>query len=237
MQKLTIKVGGHTNLLDMSDLFYHGTSQSNGNNVSIRCPHCGNTGVFAPRSGLGGDVSHRFAKLNGTDALVSIYMGVRYCPNDACLSPVFVIAQGTVPLATFPPRSIDFDATNLPHGVQDSLAEAIRCHANGCFRAGAIMVRRTLEEVCADKGATGKDLQKRIEALKDKVTLPQALFDAMTGLRLLGNDAAHIEATVYNGIGAQEVELAIEFAKEIVKAVYQYEDLLARLRSLQNNAA
>ena len=62
-----------------------------------------------------------------------------------------------------------------------------------------MMVRRLLEEICADAGAEGKDLFKRLEILKTKVTLPQELFEAMTELKALGNDAAHIDARSYRG--------------------------------------
>jgi hypothetical protein len=65
------------------------------------------------------------------------------------------------------------------------------------------------------------------------VLLPQELLDGLDDLRLLGNDAAHIESQEFNNIGKEEVEIGIEFAKEVLKAVYQYADLLARLRSLK----
>jgi len=52
-------------------------------------------------------------------------------------------------------------------------------------------------------------------------------------LRLLGNDAAHIESKVYDNVGREEVEVGIELAKEVLKGVYQMSDLLARLRGLK----
>jgi hypothetical protein len=52
-------------------------------------------------------------------------------------------------------------------------------------------------------------------------------------LRLLGNDAAHIESNVYDKIEREEVEVGIEFTTEVLKGVYQMSALLARLRGLQ----
>ena len=52
--------------------------------------------------------------------------------------------------------------------------------------------------------------------------------------RLLGNDAAHITSRAYDTIGAREVEVALEFTKEVLKAAYQYSALLAKLQSLKN---
>jgi hypothetical protein len=71
-----------------------------------------------------------------------------------------------------------------------------------------MMVRRTLEELC-DQGAEGDDLKKRLRALRDKVILPEALLDGLNELRLLGNDATHVEARLYDDIGKEEAELAL----------------------------
>ena len=86
------------------------------------------------------------------------------------------------------------------------MKEAVACHAAGAYRAAAMMVRRLLEEICAENNATGNDLHKRLEALKSLVVLPQALFDAMGELKALGNDAVHIEARAYDNIGREEAE-------------------------------
>ena len=65
------------------------------------------------------------------------------------------------------------------------------------------------------------------------MTLPNELFEAMDHLRLLGNDAAHIEAKNYDEVGKDEVHTGIELAKEIIKATYQYKNLLSRLLALK----
>lgn len=95
------------------------------------------------------------------------------------------------------------------------------------------MVRKTLEELCHAQGATGGNLKERIRTLGSKIVLPQDLLDGLDDLRLLGNDAAHIESQEFNTVGKEEVEIGIEFAKEILKAAYQYSNLLAKLRSLK----
>lgn len=55
----------------------------------------------------------------------------------------------------------------------------------------------------------------------------------MDELRLLGNDAVHVESQVFDNVGREEVEIGIEFTKEILKAAYQYAGLLAKLKSLK----
>jgi len=140
--------------------------------------------------------------------------------------------QGKV-VESFPAETIDFDATNIPAAIQGAFEEAIKCHAQACFVASAIMVRKTLEELCRDRNAAGPNLKERIKALGAKVVLPQELLDGLDDLRLLGNDAAHIESQEYAKIGQEEVEVGIEFTKEVLKAVYQLSSLLGRLRALK----
>jgi hypothetical protein len=63
--------------------------------------------------------------------------------------------------------------------------------------------------------------------------LPQELLEAVDHIRLLGNDAAHLECKHYNNVGQAELEAAIKVTKEVLKAVYQYADLIAELKALQ----
>ena len=95
------------------------------------------------------------------------------------------------------------------------------------------MIRKTLEEICNNKSAIGKNLKDRLIDLGGKIIIPKELIEGMDELRLLGNDAAHIEAKTFEEIGKEEIEISIEFTKEILKAVYQYDDLLGKLRGLK----
>jgi len=98
------------------------------------------------------------------------------------------------------------------------------------------MVRKSLEELCLDRGAEGDNLKQRIHNLRNRIILPPELLEGLDDLRLLGNDAAHIESQEFNQIGQEEVEIGIEFTKEVLKAVYQYSALLNRLRSLKRDS-
>ena len=91
--------------------------------------------------------------------------------------------------------------------------------------------------MCNDKGAAGGDLKQRLAALSGSVVVPKELLDAADELRLLGNDAAHVNAKNYDSIGANESRLAIELAKELLKAVYQYASLVDRLKALKKPSA
>ncbi|MBW3565436.1 MAG: DUF4145 domain-containing protein [Acidobacteria bacterium] len=194
--------------------------------ISLRCPGCLQQGVFwaIPKS----------SDLVITSETPYVIAGIRRCPNPQCWAVVFFFSnpEGKL-LTTYPPESIDLDLTNIPNNVRDAIEEAVKCHAIQCYTAAAIMVRKTLEELCRDRGANGKNLKERIKDLGTKIVLPTELLEGLDDLRLLGNDAAHIESQEFNKIGKDEVEVGIEFAKEILKAVYQYSALLNRLRSLK----
>lgn len=202
--------------------------------VNVRCPACRHRGAFDGFTV--GDVMWENYELSEDNELVALgtrtRIGMRCCPNVECRSALFFVNHAGA-VTTFPPEIIDFDATNLPNRILSSLEEAIKCHAAGCFRASALMVRRTLEELCNHKEAKGKDLKARIAELSTVAVVPTELLAAADELRILGNDAAHIEAKNYDEIGKEEAEIAIELAKELLKAVYQYTSLLARLKALK----
>ena len=189
--------------------------------IPTTCPGCGRAGVFH--------------KVGVNDlAAEGRRLILRVCPNAECKTLVYMIigTSGDIE-ASYPPLRIDFDATEVPNAVVETFEEALTCHANGCFVAAAIMVRRTLEEICEEKGAKGRNLRDRVQALGGQILIPQELLDGMDELRLLGNDAAHIEARVFDNIGKRELDVAIRFTKEILKAVYQYSALLRELQSLK----
>jgi len=189
--------------------------------VSLRCPGCRQQGIF---EALG---------QNDIRATGGFRFGQRRCPNPACWTHVFVRWNPDGSLVAYPTERLDFDETNVPQAVVAAFEEAVICHANQCFVASAMMVRKTFEELCADRGAQGSNLKERIKALGVVVVLPKELLEGVDDLRLLGNDAAHIESREYAKVGQEEVEVGIEFAKEVLKAVYQYSALLNRLRALK----
>jgi hypothetical protein len=207
------------------------TSLSNGGTVGpesslrIRCPGCLHLVT------LGGSLPNGDIRLHGPQGMW--VAGYRFCPNSECRQFVFVVYNAGQVLLTYPPERIDFDATNIPAGVLATLEEAISCHAARCYVAAGMMVRKTLEELCEAQKVTGSNLKDRIVALGKTVLIPLELLEGLDDLRLLGNDAAHVEAKTYQQIGREEVEVSLEFTKEVLKAVYQYGALLDRLRSLK----
>ena len=191
--------------------------------VSLRCPNCRQIGSYQPLPGVSD------SRIGG-----GIIVGSRSCPNPECLAHMFVIFNNQRErLASYPPERIDFNVENIPEPIIESFTEAITCHAHHCYVASAIMVRRTLEDLCDTEDCEGNNLHARLLDLGSKIVLPQALLDGLQVLRWLGNDAAHIESRTFEDIGQNELDIAIRFTKEVLKATYQYESLLGDLESLR----
>lgn len=194
-----------------------------GPKISVRCPACGHNGTFEK---IIDDLR---------DQQNLLWFGQRRCPNSKCMTHIFFIMDSAEQIFTYPQETIGFDKDGIPDKVLLAFEEAVKCHSTNCYIASAIMIRKTLEEVCADRGATGENLKKRLKDLGTKIFIPKELVEGMDELRLLGNDAAHIESNEFGEIGKPEIEISIEFTKEILKGVYQYEGLLSKLRGLKKS--
>lgn len=214
MAAIEVNIAGGLRVFDLSDLKPSQGGNQPGKPVAIDCPHCSTTGTF--NGGVGAMMQHQLHAGNGSGSFsVHLWYGMRICPNPSCASPVFLIEQNGTLLLSYPCITINFDASSVPAKIATSLRESIQCHASGCFRGAALLARRTLEELCEDRGAKGGNLKSRIGALGELITVPKALIEAMDEVRLLGNDAAHVEAKTYDDIGKDEVAIAIELCKEL----------------------
>jgi hypothetical protein len=145
-------------------MILQGATQVNRNvTVSLRCPGCRQIGTF--------DGVVQFdaqSQNNGRPC----HAGMRICPNPSCRELIFFVGEPPPSNklgASYPPEQLDFDSTNIPASITRTLEEAITCHATECFVASAIMVRKTLEELCHDRGATGDNLKTRLRNLGAKI--------------------------------------------------------------------
>ena len=203
--------------------------------INMRCPECHRLGTLDTIDSvkdIGAIVEESPAR--------TVFFGYRLCPNRLCrllIKVAYVSNRSKVPdttiLVSYPAERIDFDASGIPAPIVNALEEAITCHAQSCFFAAAIMVRKSLEELCHHQGMAGKTLADQIRDLKTKVIVPVGLLDGIDVLRLLGNDAAHVVLKDFDQIGSEEVEVGILFTKELLKAVYQSSMLADRLKALK----
>ena len=204
---------------------------------NLRCPHCMHMGAFTKGPPNDLSIQHIEIKNGAPYEIGRSIIGIRVCPNRECKGVVLAVIDINGGAIVLPGEVLDFDPTDIPGIIASSLEEAIKCHSAQCYKAAALMVRRVLEELCEERGAKGNNLKDRIVALSKLIVIPQELIAGADKLRLLGNDAAHIEAKTYETVGEPEVRLSIDLTKELLKASYQYKGLLARLAALEKPAS
>lgn len=182
------------------------------------CPYCGDTGSLAPLS---------------EDTIIdhNTFVSVRKCLNEECRGIVFYYRGGDGSVRTLPYRGID-DKADAPPGVRNALEEATICHTHGCYVAAAVMIRRALVELCDGADIADGDLLSRLDSLGKIVVMPPALLAGLRDLRMLSSAAASSESEIYSKVSRKEVEVGIDCAKAILKALYRYESLVGRLQAL-----
>ncbi|MEU4424842.1 DUF4145 domain-containing protein [Actinoplanes sp. NPDC024001] len=126
-----------------------------------------------------------------------------------------MISSGA-PVVLWPVRDAPLSA-EIPEPARKSFEEARACHHAGQFTAAALMVRRTLEAVCTDKGASGGSLHAKLNELKNLKVIEGKLHDWSHDLRALGNEAAHDTAVFISAADAQD---ALELAEALLSYVY-----------------
>ncbi len=204
-----------------------------GPNFQFDCPHCGGLGTF-----------QKFPLKEHSDFLYKSHSvipkrnracGIRQCPNIECSGLVFFVYDSTYNkiLSIFPKIIMNYDCSNFPAEVRSHFEQAVICASEECYIASAIMVRRTLEEVCETEKCDGKNLHERLESFRDKIILPNNLLNAAFELKLLGNDAAHVKSKNYINMGREEISVAIRLTHKILEALYQSEELLEQLLNLK----
>lgn len=118
----------------------------------------------------------------------------------------------------YPVNSID--SCSIPSKVKEAYEAALKIKGidkNVCLMA----LRRTLELILKDKGATAWGLKNKIEEIAEKGLLPDTLKEASSLTKILGDSAAHdrdLEIDQY------DVESMAEFVEYIIEYLYVVPD-------------
>lgn len=78
-----------------------------------------------------------------------------------------------------------------PANIKAAHQQAVRAFSAGLYEPCALMCRKCLEATCKALGATGRDLNKRLESLLQAGHIDARLLEWAHGIRLIGNEAAH----------------------------------------------
>lgn len=131
-----------------------------------------------------------------------------------------------VPTETILYPNVSLDESGIPLNVKNSFEAALRIkNVEGTLCA--IGIRRTLEMMCKDKGASGKTLYLKLKDLSDKGVLPPILTEMTSVLRDLGNAAAHGDEREFS---EELIESMIKFTNVILDYVYNLPDKLSEIQ-------
>ena len=119
-------------------------------------------------------------------------------------------------------------SSDIPTEIQKTLQEAKITFSAQCYRASAVMSRRTLEAITVNKGESEGVLAKRIKNLITKGILDKNLGDWATEIRLIGNSGAHFDPI--NNVEKEDANQIILFIEELIKYVYIMPAEIARRR-------
>ena len=200
------------------------------------CPHCGNT---APQS-LEGMCSH----LHNRDGAHHFFFTQCLSCNEALTyryvdpgNSIPEVSHGRFDLKKYElvwPRPSELNDC-VPISVRKIYAEAalIKTRAPNAF---ANQIRRSLEAVCKDRGASCKTLAQNLKDLALRGEIPQILSEITDVLRQLGNIGSHARD---DDISPQYVDAIDEFFRAIIEYVYiaphKVSEFKARLANAQQN--
>lgn len=125
------------------------------------------------------------------------------------------------------PREMD---AAVPEEIRSLFAEGSEAEHAGALRAAAAMYRATVEALCTERGAAGKNLYNDIEGLKTK-GVSDDIVDHLHEARILGNWSLH-KGTEFT---AEEVADVADLIYEALFEVYVQPAQRAAMREARRN--
>lgn len=201
------------------------------------CPQC-NILVEAKviAEGNGG---YRSDAVSPIDEVDTEYHGDHYyvCQCGRC-SQAFLIRQsvygvpgefGTITdeAILYPPET-SMPVAGLSPALSSAYEQASKSFSASLYEPCVLMCRKCLEATCKDLGASGKDLNARLYALREAGHIDLRLLEWAHGIRILGNEAAHATDTTVSKTDARDV---LDFTEAILIYVYS---LTARYAQFKN---
>jgi hypothetical protein len=157
------------------------------------------------------------------------------CPK--CGSP-FLAAEDNIgfwdaPFQLHPPLSRPVSKA-VPSAIKNAFEEASRSFKAKAYTATALMCRKTLEGICTEHGATGRNLQDSLQSLKDGGVIDSRLFEWADALRLFGNEAAH---DVNVSIDREDASDMLVFTNALLEYVFTFRDRFNEFMERRKKAA
>ena len=199
------------------------------------CYSCGNTGILQKIAAFDNPVyeydQNAYGVVIGQFLVENTEWYLFRCP--VCGNPVLVSVYG------FNGMSDDFEDVSVAYPKIDICYEGVPTNIKNAFESAVktkgidkaiclLSLRRTLEMICKDKNAVGRDMESKIKNLIEEKVLPEMMTDACWIVRQSGNDAAHADDVYFT---EYEVQEAIKYVAIIIDYLYSLPVRMSKLRS------
>jgi hypothetical protein len=135
------------------------------------------------------------------------------------------------PAKVYPATEAQYGPDGVPALIAAEFCEALECHWNGHNLGAALVGRRVLQAAARDiLGGKRKDLQTEINDIPDD-RLNKALKDQAHHVRLIGNDAAHVDP-----VEPDDVRDLLDFVEEVLDVLYVRPKRVAELQAKRDAA-
>jgi hypothetical protein len=115
----------------------------------------------------------------------------------------------------------------IPEALRLEVGEARACFTGAAYTATVVMVRRTLEGICAEHGMKSAPLFKALTQMRESGVIDGRLLEWAQELRILGNEGAHFTG---NRVSRQDAQDALAFAAAILNYMYVFSEQFAAFK-------
>jgi len=115
----------------------------------------------------------------------------------------------------------------IPETLRREVGEAQACFRGAAYTATVVMVRRTLEGICAEHGLKSYPLFKSLGQMKEQGLIDGRLLEWAEALRSLGNEGAHFTG---NAVSREDAQDSLTFAEAILNYLYVFSEQFAEFK-------
>lgn len=166
----------------------------------VYCPDC--NVIVAAKVVAEGNGGFRSEAINPLDEIHAEYHGDHYyvCLCRRCSQP-FLIRQSLYGIpaefetvtdeAILYPIQKRLPIQGVPNTIKSAYDQAARSFSASLFEPSVLMCRKCLDAICRSFGATGHDLNSKLQNLFNGDHIDSRLLNWAHEIRLIGNEAAH----------------------------------------------
>lgn len=131
------------------------------------------------------------------------------------------------------PRSVQEMNSAIPEALRLEVGEARKCFKNAAYTATVVMVRRTLEGVCAEHGLKSSTLVKALAEMEKTGLIEGRLLEWAQALRILGNEGAHFTG---HRVSREDAEDSLAFAEAILNYMYVFSEQFTEFKKRRQSS-